>query len=352
LQGFVLDVADRVAGEYLDQLGGPLSFLCDPFSLDIRIALATYYASAREGNTSQSSCTLTGALANLESFVAGDFAQGGWESWLAVTSKPEVYTPYGSYLRAESELEIKINDTVISEKSILDFGNGFLSSKICTPVASNTGIAKENCVISTPGQVISEALTFQLSTGPRTLIEADEINEIISALMGQLTQKAITGAAGLLGLSDGTGYTYSGFSGGSYINQMSSAAETLNMDPSEMRGLLLEAENLEVEYQTQALAYQKRLYAFAASGAQANRRNEARAAAIAIDDLLLDIDQNLLDIDGFIKQYDALPKPELDTPITSQQRSQILQDFSKAKSRFHNEAQLEGDIARWQGLVS
>jgi len=63
--------------------------------------------------------------------------------------------------------------------------------------------------------VISEALTFQLSTGPRALIEADEINELIGALINQLMLKAMQGVAGLLGLSAGTGYTDYSYDDGS-----------------------------------------------------------------------------------------------------------------------------------------
>ncbi len=92
------------------------------------------------------------------------------------------------------------------EIEVASWGNGFLSKKVCQAVEGTT---REDCKITTPGQVISEALTFQLSTGPRTLIEADEINELIGALLNQLVLQAVQGLNGLLGLSE------SGYGGGS-----------------------------------------------------------------------------------------------------------------------------------------
>jgi hypothetical protein len=46
LEGFLLDTADQAFGEYLEEFGGPFSFVCDPFRLDVSIALATAYAPA------------------------------------------------------------------------------------------------------------------------------------------------------------------------------------------------------------------------------------------------------------------------------------------------------------------
>ena len=70
------------------------------------------------------------------------------------------------------------------------------------------------CSISKPGRLIADRISKSLGLSEDTLITSDEINEIVSALIAQLATKAITGANGLLGLSRGTGYTYSNFADG------------------------------------------------------------------------------------------------------------------------------------------
>jgi len=109
------------------------------------------------------------------------------------------------------------------EINILGFGDGFLSGKICQNVAGPTGTTEE-CAISKPGKTIADSLNKALGAGQDTLVTADEISEIIAALLGQLANKAITGASGLLGLSGGTGYTYRGYSRGSFAEELRSGA--------------------------------------------------------------------------------------------------------------------------------
>ena len=210
--GFLLDALDSVAGEYIKSLGGIGEFICSPFKLDVQAALSINYAQARSGMPSgPTACTVTGIKDNIENFMQGTMS--GWDQWLKVTSNPQ-NTPYGAYLEAQSKLNIRLINEAGQQKEIANWGDGFLSKKICEGInGASSGSGK--CTITTPGKVISEALTFQLSTGPRTLIEADEINEIIGALINQLTLQAMQGISGLLGLSGGTGYTDYSYDDGS-----------------------------------------------------------------------------------------------------------------------------------------
>ncbi|MBY0538742.1 hypothetical protein K2P47_05100 [Patescibacteria group bacterium] len=222
LNAFLLDALDTAAGEYIRSLGGIGEFICSPFRLDIQSALSISYAQARSGMPSgptAPACRLTDIANNIEGFFAG-VTDGGWQDWLSVTSDPQ-NTPYGSYLEAQYRLKIKLVNEAGQEMEVASWGEGFLSKKICEAIEGPGG--GEQCTISTPGQVISEALTFQLSTGPRTLIEADEINELIGALLNQLVLAAMEGINGLLGLSEGTGYTDYSLNGSStraYLDDM------------------------------------------------------------------------------------------------------------------------------------
>ena len=209
LQGFLTNAADEAMGDYLTELTGTGSFLCSPFKLDIAVALALNYTKLRVDQPADT-CTLTGVIDNIENFtsgVEGSFSNGGWNDWFDITSKPQVYTPYGSYLSAKIGGEAKLVNTKGEQLSLLKFGGGFLSGETCSSVSGPDG-PEEQCLVSKPGKIIQEALTFNLDSGRQSLVTADEIDEVIAALLSQLVNKALTGAAGLLGLSsNGTAIT-------------------------------------------------------------------------------------------------------------------------------------------------
>jgi hypothetical protein len=240
---FMLHAADHIAGDFLMELGGLASFVCSPFQLDIQIALATSYRTARSGGYGR--CTLTGALANIDNFVkgAGNFnasGVGGWRSWYSVTSRPHRYTTYGNLLAAQAEVGIRIRNAQGQEIKLLDFGGGFMSSKLCNNI-SIAGVTKEQCSVSTPGRVIEQALNFQLSSGSRSLIVADEIDEILGALMGQLLQRVVTGAAGLLGSSNRNGNS-SGFIDRIESDHIDATTHTQNRTQNDQRQRATDAE--------------------------------------------------------------------------------------------------------------
>ncbi len=209
LEGFALRMADQAAGLYLANLGSPLltQFVCAPFRLNLQIAISASYNYGRSSFPyGASRCTLTQAMQNIDRFTDGSFMHGGWNAWYRVSAQPQTYTPYGEFLAAQNQLALNANVSIRNENQLLNFGNGFFSNKICDVVAT-AAVPKERCMVSTPGQVISENLNFHLSAGSRSLIAADELNEILGALLGQLAQTVITGANGLLGMSSNTGYT-------------------------------------------------------------------------------------------------------------------------------------------------
>jgi siroheme synthase (precorrin-2 oxidase/ferrochelatase) len=351
LGGFLTDVGDKAFGEYIKQLGGPLSFLCSPFQLDVRIALSLKYVKLRSND--QTSCTLTGALANMEDFIDGSFGDDGfgsedWDTWFKISSNPTSYTALGSLIQAETDASIKITNSKGEQKSLLDFGQGFFSSKVCTKVEN-----KEHCYVSTPGNVISEALNFQLSSGGRSLIAADEINEIIGALLGQISQKALTGAKGLLGLSKNTGYTEPGYDSGSFMGDLD-AENTTKMDPVKFRAQVDQALTTEVKYRTAALKYEPLLSSYAVNilDNKAADRDAAQAAANDIDPALLSsIDTNIVFLSDILADYDALPPPAADTNASKALRNDIIDRYLNYLQNLHTEAQVTISVAEWDSIL-
>ena len=260
LDRFLLNVADEAAGEFIQGLGDIGSFICSPFRLDIQLALSLKYQKARNNKSGRDldTCTLSDIGDNIENFYSANFERENfWERWVKITSKPEKYTPYGQFMSAEAELNARLVNRKGQEIKIADMGDSFLSSKVCETVEGPTGSGsslggglagaagtpavgsslggglgaptvapKQRCVVSTPGRVIADQINKTLGAGQDQLVAADEINEVISALLGQIANQALTGAAGLLGLSVGTGHTAGGYGAGSYVDELASQARS------------------------------------------------------------------------------------------------------------------------------
>ncbi len=343
LQRFLTDVADRAIGEYIDELGGIGSFICSPFRLDVQIAVALQYQNQTRINQPAPTCTLTGIIDNIEGFISGEpgsFSEGGWNDWFDITSSPEMYTPYGSVLAAQSGAEIRILNAKGEKAAEIGWGDGFLSGEICQMV-QGAGTTKEECFISKPGKIIQEALTFNLDSGRQSLIAADEIDEIIGALVGQLASAAMNGAAGLLGLSSGTGYTYSGFSGGSYLNAMTAESATTTADA--VLTALNDSLNTETSYRQLALNYQPQLQAFAAD--TTNTTAEIAAANAAVLDtqtIINNTTANINTLNSLIAQYS-------DPKATSAQKTQVSSQFYKLT--LHNSSAITTSETEWKKIL-
>ena len=143
LQRRMLEVADQAAGEYFTSLVGDSSFLCHPFQVDIKIAVSAQYYNIDKYDQPAPDCSLVEMVEHIEDFMSGtqgSFSEGGWKDWFDITSKPEVYTPYGSTLAVQSGLRVQVLNAKNEQASILDFGSGFLSGEIWTSIRFNREI--------------------------------------------------------------------------------------------------------------------------------------------------------------------------------------------------------------------
>jgi hypothetical protein len=337
LKAALLDVTDQEFGRYLEELGGPLSFLCSPFSLDIQIALTISYDQRREGIPG--TCSLTGALENIENFIDGDFSDGGWEAWFRIVNQPEIYTPYGSFLAAEAELSLRTTDALQRENSQLNWGKGFMSKKVCEGTVGQTG-PEQNCKVVTPGDTIAQSLNFHLTGGTRSLIEADEINEIIGALLGQLAQTVITGAGGLLGVSE------EGDDGGSYLDDLE--GEGFNLD--NLRNSINTSLTTAQRYRSEALLYSGLLAEYASSTAISNptRSSQAlRESQNIVQNLIPALDEIITELTALLSTIDSAPS----NPDTNFIRS-ISERYATLRSRLPSDTQVDASIMRWRGILS
>jgi hypothetical protein len=214
---FFTQLADRTAGEFIK--GSSLSFLCSPFQLQIRIAIAKSYA-----QRNAYSCTLTSVTRNIRNFMDGNFRSGGWPAMLSFTTMP-TNNPYGAFLYADASITYSVQTAQGEQRRQLSLGNGFLDFKqkqrcrdtrVKQKASASTwvreyespggGSAYEVCdlVTTTPGHVIAGALGATESSTLDQLSLAKSFDEIIGALISQLLTRTLQG--GLLNLSGQNGY--------------------------------------------------------------------------------------------------------------------------------------------------
>lgn len=190
---FFTDIADRSAGEFLQ--GTSLAFLCSPFQLKVKIAIAQSYARNRSGGQQQ--CSLSKVVGNIDNFMNGDFKEGGWRGLLSVTTEP-TNNPFGAYMYGQGLLrQVIAYDQQTATLKISP--GGFLSKEECQTING-----RRECKIVTPGQTIENALQKALDTPIDSLQLADSFDEIIGALVQQLLTRTLYG--GLANVSGPNGY--------------------------------------------------------------------------------------------------------------------------------------------------
>ena len=267
-EGFFLDIADNVAGQFIHEIGAS-GLLCSPFGLDLQIALALNRVNLL---TPQYQCTLTAAIRNAEDslnnnfnvnvnvynqdqFLLGDFEHGGWRAFNALAMEPQ-NNPNSAFLTAQADISARVAGRQIPIVQDLNRGMGFMSWQKCETVSGNieghdpytmqqygindsqvgelnkTGnrvvhlnngsslrkrvdantnsVTYENCSTQTPGSIIGGSLQRQLDVPADKLVLVKTISDSIDAILGALVNQMLN--QGLAALSkpqnDGSGKSY------------------------------------------------------------------------------------------------------------------------------------------------
>lgn len=205
-------VADAVAAEFIGQLADQLEDTPMRGTVEA-IAYGYYLSTSGDAFVRQQLYTLRDVAKDDLAFTQGDFDQGGWRGWMALTQNP-ANNPYGSYLNAKAELDQRIGARLNERMNELLWNDGFLSWRGDCPApadGSPVSLGSEeqcpNAPIETPGSVIQAQLNATLDIPNDRLKVADEVNEIISALVSQLVMQALQGLSTVgSSASGGSGY--------------------------------------------------------------------------------------------------------------------------------------------------
>lgn len=252
---FFLDAADQVTGAFL-ATNGPLSALCSPFAIDIRLSLALTQTSL---TTQRYTCTVGRIIeaqkngpdimvngqmvrssnSSMNGFLKGDFNQGGWPAFIALTTEPQS-NPYGAFLSAQGDLSARINARQNVIRADLQLGQGFMSWQDCKDIPGgtidpedpdqvaqadalsgngrSTSVRTKNnkdgtqtyqtCETQTPGSAIAGTLQTSLNVPVVELELANDINAIVNTLMTKMISTMMEKGLKSLSSSSGGGTSY------------------------------------------------------------------------------------------------------------------------------------------------
>jgi hypothetical protein len=248
LQVYLGNVNYTTANAFTNQLATNPA-IRSPFQSQVASLLQLNFlkSSASNGFFLSNPYTLNQVSPNDVGFVNGttDFSSGGgWNAWYALTTQP-ANNVYGAYFLAQNELNGRLATAQNGSLTQLGWGQGFLSwcgtdrsnannnanngsqGAIAPVVVTSQVNSAETCTnsdgtpgfIQTPGSVIQSQINKTLGLSGDQLVSADEFNEVIGALIGQLVNQVV-GPNGLMGV----GSVSSGGSG--YIDQATSQSSS------------------------------------------------------------------------------------------------------------------------------
>jgi hypothetical protein len=241
---------DQVGLAFISQFNSAVN---SPFAPAIANSMQQNYAqqTSLAGFFAANECSLVAGTINY--FLTGNFSQGGWGSWFAVTgTSPN--NPYILNANANAQLASVVGSAQANQSQTIAQNNGFLSwcpsgttsgsagagqactftpetnscpnQLVCTPGAGQTGTTgtgtcaaptaatsdatEATCynangtpaAAQTPGSVIESTLTTTLGSGVQSLVSVHDFNQAIDTILSALATKVVT--TGLTALSGGS----------------------------------------------------------------------------------------------------------------------------------------------------
>lgn len=186
---YLTEAADTASGLLLEQILGKedAQLLCKPWRM--QIVLDIFDKVKRDKFSFKAQCKISDIIENYEEFY-DDFSKGGWPAFLTIVLD-DGSNPIGSYLMTLSEKEKRESFALKKGELEAKVNQGSLPG-ICLQSFVSGVTGKKNCVrskILTPGAAIIEMLPETFSTELRQLEAADEINELVAAVIDAIRMK-------------------------------------------------------------------------------------------------------------------------------------------------------------------
>ncbi len=191
MERFLKDTANEATGIFLDNYVSPevYDLLCAPWRNPIFFGILSLHG---ESDKYKPKCTLDVVVNNIEGMAnfMDNFMNGGWDAFSSLTARPE-NNAYGAYLAAADKMEENKAKAKARSNTEAQMNKGFLGMKLCLNRTSS-GLC-EDWYTDSPGSWIADQLGWNTTSELRTLEIADEIDEILGALAGQMIKWAYQG---------------------------------------------------------------------------------------------------------------------------------------------------------------
>lgn len=255
LDAYLLGVADEAVGSFI--YGTDLDALCEPIRFQVKAAILTQYTQDTRGSYTgrdTPQCSLDDMFevdVDVEAFREGEFSQGGWGAYfeLGIGSNNDLIK---AYFDSSVESNTRARDAQLLAQEELRWGDGFLGKKACTFIETATGFAQRECETITPPALVRDTLAYFVGELPaQRLLQIDEFNEAFTALGASLTNQAIAGTFGLLGLGGNEKYSDARFGDGSqsYLDALRDEQFLISGSGGETAREIFEAIEAETTYQ-------------------------------------------------------------------------------------------------------
>ncbi len=181
---YLRDAADQGTGRFFKEFFSPAvqNAICRPFRMQINFGLPR----GRSYNQ-RFQCTLSTVMQNAENF-GKSLNEGSWQDWMSVALTPQ-NDPHTVLLTSVDALFAEQDRTRANAQTESMFNSGFLSMKKCVEEYADEWTGGAICTRyenTTPGAWISDQLSSATGIDFQELALADELNEIVSALISQL----------------------------------------------------------------------------------------------------------------------------------------------------------------------
>lgn len=204
-------LADAVAGEFIS--GNRISGLCSPEE-NFKATEQVYYAHVQSRSESE------GEIFQCSDDNNNDPEDSDLDRMFQSMMTCSDATCAG--FKAKYKMAIVQVNAFDNENRVLDYSRGMKVQKVCREVGGSASSTK--CGYVSPAFLSSDSVSFQLAELPGLqMLQTDEFNEVVSNLMSNLTNQAMTGLTGVLGLSGNPQYSANVFGDGgnlSYVDAL------------------------------------------------------------------------------------------------------------------------------------
>lgn len=183
---FFKGFADQASAVFIEDIGKKIAndpkYFCKDFLPKFVIETGKY---GQQNYFTRNRCTLSNVIENVDDYY-NDFNKGNWRAFVSMQQTNN--NPYGLYLDSLDEEQRKRADASGFFGQSAQYGGGYLPKVTCK---ESNGAGCKTFSIQTPSRAIGDRVGQMVGTDFNELISADELSEVVSAVIDVAIQKTL-----------------------------------------------------------------------------------------------------------------------------------------------------------------